>query len=277
MRRLMHTILMGVICTTPCTVVLMVEGWTSQQQPKQIRRTGRSSSMSTTLFVTNDIQFELSSEISPMIKPSNPVQEEEENNNNNNNTEIPSFPLLSLTFDELSQYLGGSGKAKACWNCFNIGIDPSWYYSSRSNADESTTKEEEDDKEDAGPFLKGWTHQQVKDQLIGTNKRGSPTVLGHDTLKKIGIMDSIEEGMKLSKLSISPDGTTKLLLEIVSNGLEVETVIIPWEERKRSTLCVSSQVGCRQGCTFCATGRMGIVRSLTTSEILAQMVSQSRS
>jgi hypothetical protein len=263
MRISLHTILMGVICTTPCTVVLMIEGWTSPQQPKQIIRTGRSSSMSTTLFVANDIQSELSSEIS--------IKEEKENTNN---TKIPSFPLLSLTFDELSQYLGGSGKAKACWNCFNIGIDPSWYYSSRSNADESTTKEE-DDEEDAGPFLKGWTHQQVKDQLIGTNKRGSPTALGHDTLKKIGIMNSVEEGMKLSKLSISPDGTTKLLLEIVSDGLEVETVIIPWDERKRSTLCVSSQVGCRQGCTFCSTGRMGILRSLTTSEILAQMVSQS--
>jgi hypothetical protein len=263
---------------TSCTVVLMIEGWTSPQQPKQIIRTGRSSSsVSTTLFVVNnDIQSELPpTAISTMIKPSNPIREEEENNDN---TEIPSFPLLSLTFEELSQYLGGSGKAKACWNCFNIGIDPSWYYSSRSNVDKTTTitNDEEDNEEDAGPFLKGWTHQQVKDQLIGTNKRGSPTVLGHDTLKKIGIMDSIEEGMKLTKLSISPDGTTKLLLEIVSDGLEVETVIIPWDERKRSTLCVSSQVGCRQGCTFCSTGRMGILRSLTTSEILAQMVSQSR-
>jgi len=51
----------------------------------------------------------------------------------------------------------------------------------------------------------------------------------------------------------------------------VECVIIPWEERGASTLCVSSQVGCRQGCTFCATGRMGIIRSLTSDEILAQL------
>ena len=41
--------------------------------------------------------------------------------------------------------------------------------------------------------------------------------------------------------------------------------------RARSTLCVSSQVGCRQGCRFCATGTMGFFRSLTLDEILAQV------
>ncbi len=39
----------------------------------------------------------------------------------------------------------------------------------------------------------------------------------------------------------------------------------------RTTVCISSQVGCRQGCTFCATGKMGKLRSLTTDEILVQM------
>ncbi|KAL7459418.1 hypothetical protein ACHAWC_011144 [Mediolabrus comicus] len=38
----------------------------------------------------------------------------------------------------------------------------------------------------------------------------------------------------------------------------------------RTTVCISSQVGCRQGCTFCATGKMGKLRSLTTDEILVQ-------
>jgi len=44
-----------------------------------------------------------------------------------------------------------------------------------------------------------------------------------------------------------------------------------WDDRKRSTLCISSQVGCRQGCTFCATGRMGRLRNLSSDEILIQM------
>lgn len=75
----------------------------------------------------------------------------------------------------------------------------------------------------------------------------------------------------MSQIQTSKDGTTKLLVKLASDGLEVETVIIPWDDRGRSTLCISSQVGCRQGCTFCATGRMGKLRSLTADEILAQV------
>ncbi len=65
------------------------------------------------------------------------------------------------------------------------------------------------------------------------------------------------------------DGTVKLLLQL-ADGLRVETVIIC--ERQRLTLCVSSQVGCAQGCTFCQTGRMGWWRNLTAGEIVAQFV-----
>lgn len=225
-------ILMVVVFTMPY-FVLLTEGWTSQLPRGKIRM---ASTKADNLTIKNS----------------------------DNNEE---FSLLHLSFDELSTYLGGSGKAKACWNCLRLGIDPAWYYSDRSSSTVETIKGDED----AGPFLKGWTHQQIKEQLLRTDKR-APTVLGKYTLKTIG-GNGVEENMKLSQISISPDGTTKLLLEIMSDGLEVETVIIPWDARKKSTLCVSSQVGCRQGCTFCSTGRMGKLRSLTTSEILAQMVS----
>lgn len=66
-------------------------------------------------------------------------------------------------------------------------------------------------------------------------------------------------------------GTRKLLLSLPGSGDEVETVIIPSPGREFSTLCVSSQVGCRQGCSFCATGTMGLLRSLGPDEILAQV------
>ena len=55
----------------------------------------------------------------------------------------------------------------------------------------------------------------------------------------------------------------------LADGAAVEAVVIPSEDRPFSTLCVSSQVGCAQACTFCATGRMGRVRNLSTDEILA--------
>jgi len=71
----------------------------------------------------------------------------------------------------------------------------------------------------------------------------------------------------------SPDGTTKLLLEL-SDGNTVETVHMPPlpgdRTRTGATLCVSTQVGCAVGCPFCASGRAGIVRNLAAHEILEQ-------
>ena len=64
----------------------------------------------------------------------------------------------------------------------------------------------------------------------------------------------------------------KLLLQL-EDGLEVESVILPLTGRtgrQRRTLCVSSQVGCAMGCTFCETAQMGLMRHLTASEIILQ-------
>jgi 23S rRNA (adenine2503-C2)-methyltransferase len=54
-----------------------------------------------------------------------------------------------------------------------------------------------------------------------------------------------------------------------SDGRESETVVIPM--RSGTTLCVSSQVGCKMGCAFCETAKMGLIRSLTAGEIVAQV------
>lgn len=62
--------------------------------------------------------------------------------------------------------------------------------------------------------------------------------------------------------------TTKFLLKF-SDGLESETVGIPMKTFR--TLCVSSQIGCNMGCRFCETGKMGLIRSLTAKEIIAQL------
>lgn len=66
----------------------------------------------------------------------------------------------------------------------------------------------------------------------------------------------------------SVDGTTKLLLRLEA-GDAVESVLIP--EPTRTTMCVSSQVGCVRGCTFCQTATMGLIRNLGAEEIIAQV------
>ena len=71
----------------------------------------------------------------------------------------------------------------------------------------------------------------------------------------------------IANLSRSSDGTAKHLWRL-DDGELVESVLIP--DRTRLTLCISSQVGCALGCTFCATGWSGFKRQLSAGEIAAQ-------
>ncbi|MDR1235722.1 MAG: 23S rRNA (adenine(2503)-C(2))-methyltransferase RlmN [Holosporaceae bacterium] len=70
-------------------------------------------------------------------------------------------------------------------------------------------------------------------------------------------------------LQESRDGTKKALLKLDDKNC-IETVFIPGE--KRSTVCVSSQIGCAMGCRFCYTGTQKFVRNLTSSEIVSQVL-----
>ncbi len=62
------------------------------------------------------------------------------------------------------------------------------------------------------------------------------------------------------------DGSARLLVAL-ADGQTVETVLLP-----RDGVCVSTQVGCAVGCVFCMTGRFGLLRQLTSAEIVAQVV-----
>lgn len=66
----------------------------------------------------------------------------------------------------------------------------------------------------------------------------------------------------------SLDGTTKWVLEL-ADGQRIETVSIP--DGDRTTICVSSQVGCALDCSFCSTAQQGFNRNLTTGEIIGQV------
>ncbi len=65
------------------------------------------------------------------------------------------------------------------------------------------------------------------------------------------------------------DGTTKLLLRY-PDGKEIETVLLPYAER--TSVCISSQVGCPVGCVFCATATMGFARNLSAGEMVDQVL-----
>ncbi|MDR0976112.1 MAG: 23S rRNA (adenine(2503)-C(2))-methyltransferase RlmN, partial [Christensenellaceae bacterium] len=67
----------------------------------------------------------------------------------------------------------------------------------------------------------------------------------------------------------SKDGTVKYLLKL-NDGKKIECVLL--KQDYGNTLCVSSQVGCRMACAFCASGKNGLVRNLTCGEILAEVI-----
>jgi 23S rRNA (adenine2503-C2)-methyltransferase len=78
------------------------------------------------------------------------------------------------------------------------------------------------------------------------------------------------QGLSLLKKQVSRDGTEKFLFRLQDKN-SIEAVVIPAE--KRITGCVSSQVGCRFGCKFCASGMLGFKRNLTCAEILDEVLS----
>jgi 23S rRNA (adenine2503-C2)-methyltransferase len=74
----------------------------------------------------------------------------------------------------------------------------------------------------------------------------------------------------------SSDGSTKIVLGL-SDGHRIEAVHMPRKvDDPRVTYCLSSQVGCAMGCTFCATGAMGIKRNMTAGEIVGQVLALMR-
>jgi 23S rRNA (adenine2503-C2)-methyltransferase len=81
------------------------------------------------------------------------------------------------------------------------------------------------------------------------------------------------QDLRPSRIQTSRDGTRKLLYRL-GDGSLVEGVLIP--EADHHTLCVSTQVGCRQACAFCRTGAMGFRRNLTPAEILGQVLAARR-
>lgn len=74
-------------------------------------------------------------------------------------------------------------------------------------------------------------------------------------------------------VEVSSDGTQKYLFRL-SDGASIESVLIPDEDR--TTLCISSQVGCAMGCEFCLTGTFRLTRNLTTAEIVNQVCAVKR-
>jgi len=119
--------------------------------------------------------------------------------------------------------------------------------------------------------LPGYTGSQITDWLYKKKALSfdQMTNLSKDYRKQLEDLFFI--GLcKPTTVQVSSDGTRKYLFP-AKNGKHIETVYIP--DSQRSTLCVSSQVGCKMGCIFCMTGKQGFQGNLSPGEILNQIIS----
>ena len=106
-----------------------------------------------------------------------------------------------------------------------------------------------------------WVHQ------FGETDFSRMTDLSKPLREKLAAHAEVAVAPRVSSSEAS-DGTRKWLFSAGESNA-VETVFIP--EASRGTLCVSSQVGCALECAFCATGRQGFNRNLSTAEIIGQL------
>ncbi len=75
--------------------------------------------------------------------------------------------------------------------------------------------------------------------------------------------------LEIREVLLSSDGSRKFAFAVDDDYI-IESILMP--EKERNTLCISSQIGCRMGCKFCVTGKIGFKRNLTTAEIVGQVV-----
>ncbi len=112
--------------------------------------------------------------------------------------------------------------------------------------------------------------------LFGRLQRVSTWDAGGPVLARAG-RTLIDRALRLDLPEIvderaSADGSRRLVLAL-ADGARIEAVHMPRAVvRPRVTICLSTQVGCAMGCTFCATARMGLVRNLAAHEIVAQLL-----
>ena len=107
----------------------------------------------------------------------------------------------------------------------------------------------------ARPLTSGARHQRPENYLPLRLRNALPAL--ETELNGLAGIRSVHPG---------EDGSERLLVEL-ADGQTVESVLLP-----RDGLCVSTQVGCAVGCLFCMTGRDGLLRQLTSAEIVAQVV-----
>src|SRR6516225_2180795 len=113
--------------------------------------------------------------------------------------------------------------------------------------------------------LRAWLQAQALDH--GTRRQASADFLPLALREDLPALSATLDGLaRVKSEHPGADGSARFLVEL-GDGQTVESVLLP-----RDGVCVSTQLGCAVGCTFCMTGREGLIRQLGSAEIVAQVV-----
>ena len=116
--------------------------------------------------------------------------------------------------------------------------------------------------------IKGYRVTQIFDALMQGKSFMEMTTINAELKQKL-CQNFVSQPITILEQKVSKDGTIKFLYKLVDNNI-IEGVLMKY--KYGNTLCVSTQVGCRMGCKFCASTLHGLVRNLTAGEILGQVV-----
>ena len=123
-----------------------------------------------------------------------------------------------------------------------------------------------------------WNHLIAQSDTQNTNNQGKPFTdfvpygkwsVPHDAISEVQKRFVHFTTKVVDRQDSAKGDTTKLLIQL-QDGHLIETVIM--QHHNYRTVCLSSQIGCKMGCKFCATGTMGIIGNLTAGEIIEQVV-----
>ena len=110
--------------------------------------------------------------------------------------------------------------------------------------------------------------KQIQEGLYAGKIFNEITTLSKDLKIKLQ-QECISQPVTILDKKISKDGTIKFIFRLYDNNL-IESVLMSYEHGY--TICVSCQVGCRMNCSFCASGKDGLLRNLSAGEILGQVI-----
>ena len=119
-----------------------------------------------------------------------------------------------------------------------------------------------------------WRGRQVFEKLLlGVTSFDELTNIPKDLRETLGNNSYLGIPQIVEKFESAIDGTVKYLFKLADGNI-IESVVMEYKHGR--TICISTQIGCKMGCTFCASAKLGFIRNLSAGEMLGQVIAANK-